>query len=161
VLAPVRGRDWDGGQKSPGVGHLGVVEDLAHRPRLDDLASVHNRDPVCRAGDHAEVVGYEDYRHAEPLLKLAQELQDLGLDGDVEGRGRLVRYKHLRVAGEGYGYDHPLAHAARELVRVLLEALLGVRDADQLEQLDGAPGGLTPRQAEVLFQALYNLAPHA
>jgi hypothetical protein len=46
-------------------------------------------------------------------------------------------------------------------VRVLLEALFGVRDADQLEQLHGAFGGLASRHAEVLFQALDDLAPHA
>ena len=33
---------------------------------------------------------------------------------------------------------HALAHAARELVRVVVEALAGVRDADALEHLDGA-----------------------
>ena len=44
---------------------------------------------------------------------------------------------------------HALAHAAGELVRILLEPPLGIGDADQPQQLDrarvGAPASLIPR----------------
>ena len=49
----------------------------------------------------------------------AHEVQDLGLDRDVEGGGRLVGDEQLRVAGERHGDHHPLPHAAGELVRVV------------------------------------------
>ena len=43
---------------------LGVVEDRADRPDLDDPARVHDRDPVAGLGEHAEVVGDQDQRQA-------------------------------------------------------------------------------------------------
>ena len=47
----------------------------------------------------------------------AHEVEDLGLDRDVQRRGRLVGDEELRVAGEGHGDHHALAHPAAELVR--------------------------------------------
>ncbi len=40
--------------------------------------------------DHAEIVGDEDVGQVERALQLVQEVQDLGLDRDVQGRDRLV-----------------------------------------------------------------------
>ena len=47
-------------------------------------------DPVGDLGDHAEVVGDQHDRHAELALQLAQQVEDLRLDGDVERGRRLV-----------------------------------------------------------------------
>ena len=62
-----------------------------------------------------------------------QELEDLGLHHHVERGRRLVGEQHLRAAGERHRDRRPLAHAARELVRVAVGAR--ARDPDQLEQL--------------------------
>ena len=61
-------------------------------------------------GDDAEVVRDQDDRGAYPLLQVAQELEDLGLDSDVQRRGWLVGDQDLGVARQRYGYDDPLAH---------------------------------------------------
>ena len=50
----------------------------------------------------------------------------MGLDGHIQGGGGLVTDEDLGPAGDGDGDDDPLAHAAGELVRVLLIAALGV-----------------------------------
>ena len=65
----------------------------------------------------------------KPLLalQLAQQVEDLRLNGHVERRGRLVGDQQLRLRRERHGDHHALAHAARELVRIGLEALLGAR----------------------------------
>ena len=67
----------------------------------------------------------------------AQQLHDLGLDGDVEGGGRLVGQQQRRVEGQGHGDHGPLPHAAGELVRVLLGPAARVGDADLGQQVDG------------------------
>src|SRR5215211_4080322 len=159
IPTTVRSGQGDVGQKTPGVRHLRVVESLTHRPRLHELAGVHHRDPVGDAGHHAEVVRDQDDRCTYLLLQLPQEIQDLSLYGHVQCRGRLVGYEDLRLAGEGDRDHHPLAHPARELVRVLLYALLRIRDADQPQKLHGTLAGLAARHAEVLLQALGDLAP--
>ncbi len=68
----------------------------------------------------------------------ADELQDLGLDRHVERGGRLVGDEELRVAGERHGDHDALAHAAGQLVRVLLaRAARGSWMPDRPERLDG------------------------
>jgi hypothetical protein len=47
-----------------------------------------------------------------------------------------------RVAGQRHRDHDALAHAARELVRVLVDALLGRGDADQPQHLDRADARL-------------------
>ena len=69
-------------------------------------------------------------------LQLAHQVEDLRLDGDVERGGRLVGDQQCRFAEQRHRDHHALAHAARELVRVLVEALLGGRDAHALQHLD-------------------------
>ena len=117
---------------------LGVVEDLVERALLHDAARVHHGDPVGDVGHHAEVVGHEDHRGAGLVAQLADALEDLRLDRHVERGGRLVGDQHARVAREGQRDHHALAHAARELERVGVDALARPRDADPLEQLDRA-----------------------
>ena len=46
-------------QESPGIWVSGGLEDLVRRALLDDLARIHDRDPVAEARDHPEVVGDE------------------------------------------------------------------------------------------------------
>ena len=81
---------------------------------------------------------------AEPGLlgQAAQQLEDLGLDRDVEGRRRLVGDHQLGLERERHGDHHALAHPAGELVREVVEARLRLRDADHLQQLDRPGAGL-------------------
>ena len=120
---------------------LGVrVERLAeqgpHVGLLDDLARVHHRDPVAHLGDDAEVVGDEDDGRARLALEAPHQVQDLRLDGHVEGGRRLVCDQQLRLAGKRHRDHHALRHAARHLVRVSIEPALRVGDADHPHQLE-------------------------
>ena len=53
-------------------------------------AHVHDGHPVADLGDDPQVVGDEEVGQAVALLELGQEVQDLGLDGDVQGGDGLV-----------------------------------------------------------------------
>ena len=87
-------------------------------------------------------MGDEHHRGAKLFSHAVDELQDLRLDGDVERRGGLVADEQLRLAGERHGDHDALAHAARQLVRVALEDLLGRGDAHELDHLEGARVGV-------------------
>ena len=67
-----------------------IAEQLAHRRLLDDPSGVHHRDPVGHLGDDAEVVRDQEEREAQPLLQVAQQVENLRLDRDVERGRRLV-----------------------------------------------------------------------
>ena len=105
---------------------------------LDDLARVHDDDVVGGLGDDAHVVRDHDHRHVVLVAELVEQVEDAGLDGDVERGRRLVGDQQLRVAGERDRDHHALAHPARVAVRVVVEPGRGVRDADLFEQLDRA-----------------------
>ena len=105
---------------------------------LDAATGVHHEDVVGRLGHDREVVGDEDDRRAELLLEVVDEVEDLRLDGDVEGGRRLVGDEQLRVVDQAERDHGALAHTARELVRVLVGPTLRVGDADEVEHLDRA-----------------------
>ncbi len=105
---------------------------------LDHAPGIHHGDLVGHFGDHAEVVGDQDDRHAGLLLQVAQQVEDLRLHGDVERRGRLVGDQQVGLAGQRHGDHHALAHAAGHLVRVFVEAAGGGRDAHPVQRRDRA-----------------------
>ena len=82
-------------------------------------------------------MGNHDDRGARFALGHLEDLQDLGLDGDVERSGGLVGDDDARVVGHGNSDDDALAHAAGEFVWEGLHALFRLRDADELEQANG------------------------
>jgi hypothetical protein len=90
----------------------------------------------------------------------AQQVEDLGLHGDVEGRGRLVGHDDARVEHERLGDDDALLLAAGELVRVVVDALLRVGDADPSHDVDDLRAGLAARVLPVRPQALRDLPAH-
>ena len=97
-------------------------------------------------GDDTHVVGDEQDRHVEALAERVDQVEDLRLDGDVERRRRLVRYQQLRLARQGHGDHHTLAHAAGKLVRVLGQPFLGPGHADKVEYLDSTFEGFLLRR---------------
>ena len=93
----------------------------------------------------------------QPLPQAVDQVEDLGLDRDVQRGGRLVGDQQLRLAGQRHGDHHPLAHAAGELVRVVVEPLRGPRDADQPQHLDRARSSRLCGDALVLPNGLGDL----
>ena len=89
----------------------GGAADLAH------LAQVHDHDPVADVLHHRQVMGDEQHGQAVATLHVLQQVQDLGLDGHVERRHRLVADQHLGIERQGPGDADALALAAGELMR--------------------------------------------
>ena len=115
VLAQLRDR----AEQRLGVGMPHGGEDLFGRGRLDDPAGIHDADPVGSAGDDAHVMRHEQRRHAQAVLEVVKQREDLRLDRHVERRGRLIGEQHLRLAGQRDGDHHPLPQPPGELVWVV------------------------------------------
>ena len=152
--APVLVHRRDRSHQADRVGVRGRMDHGIDRSDLDDPARVHHRDAVAGLGDHAHVVGDEHDRGAVLLAEALQQRNDLRLDRDVERGGRLVGDDQARLAGKRQGDDDALAHAAGELVRILVETLLGRGDAGLLEQPDGAPPRLGRAERQVRLDRL-------
>ena len=80
-------------------------------------------------------MGDDDQRRAEALGQILHQFEDLRLDGDVERRRRLVGDNQLRLAAQRHGDHHPLAHAARQVMGVLVEPSFRVGNADHFQEL--------------------------
>ena len=114
-----------------------TLEDVVDQAALKRHAAVHDLHAVAQAGDNAQVVADKHDAHALLVAQAAQQVENLRLNGDVEGGGGLVGDEQARLAAQGHGDEHALAHAAGELVRVAVEALCGRRDAHLVEGVDG------------------------
>ena len=85
------------GQQQLGVGVQRSGEDLVTGGELDDASEIHDRDAVALVPDHCQVVGDKQVGKTTLALKVLEQVEDLSLDGDVEGRHRFVCYDHAGV----------------------------------------------------------------
>ena len=132
-------------------------EELFTGGLLDQFAVGHNPDAVGVLGHDAHVVRNKEHGRAELGLQVAHEFEDLGLDRDIQGGGRLVRDQDFGSAGQGHGDHDALAHATGELVGKLAHTLIGCCDADMIKHLDGRTQRLVSTQALMQSQDLYEL----
>ena len=122
-----------------------MLDHVAHRPDLDDAAGIHHGDPVGGLGDHAHVVGHQHHRRGVLAAQPLEERDDLRLDGDVERRRGLVGHDQAGPGAKRQRDHYPLAHAAGELVRIMVDAILGAGDADLLQEIERALARLAAR----------------
>ena len=135
-LAPVgevRVRDRGRGQQRGGVGVAGMGVKLRCVGEFDDPPQVHDRDPVTDVLDHRQVVGDEHVGEAELALEVGEQVEDLRLDGNVQGGHRLVADDQCRLQGECPRDPDPLPLPAGEVGGEPV-VVLGV-EPDQLHQL--------------------------
>ena len=127
ALRSSRGSEFSSAE---GVGMRRAGVKVVHPRLLDDMTGIHDGDVMGEAGDDAEIVRDPDDGGAELGLQPLDELDDLRLDRHVERRRRLVGDDQFRRAGERHGDHDALAHAAGELVGIVVEARRRLGDAD-------------------------------
>ena len=91
-------------------------QNLLRVSRLDHLALVHHRDLVGDMSDNSDVVGDKQIRQAVLVLQVEQEVEDLGLDRDIQRRCWLVQNQQLWPHREGATDRDALALAARKFM---------------------------------------------
>lgn len=139
--------DVFGGQQALGIGVLRPAEQQGAPVLFHAAPLAHDRHVIRQAAHDIQVMGDEQQSHAHFLLQLLQQLQDLRLNGHVEGGGGFVGDQQLGPGQHRHGDHHPLAFAAGELVRIIFQPGFGTADADPIQTLNN----LTARR----------VAPHA
>ena len=120
----------------------GIFQNLLGASCLDGAPAVHHHDAIGHLGNDPHVVSDQDNRGARAVLKLPEQVENLRLDGDIERGGRFVCNQNAWLAGKRHRNHHPLAHAARHLVRIFIDSLLRGGNAHCVQHLDGALPGL-------------------
>ncbi len=127
-------------------------------PLLNQLPSIHDVDQIGIACHYSKVVRNQDHGNTQATGEVFHQLQNLGLNGDVQGCGRLIRQDQRRVAGQGHGDHESLPHTAAEVVGIPGELVRSVGNANQGQQLHGPLAGRLGRQVKMNFQGLCELA---
>ena len=118
------------------IGMLRLAEDVLDAAGFHHAAAVHHDHLGRHVGDHAEIVRDEQHRHAQFALQVADQLQDLRLDGDVERGGRLIGNQQRRAADQRRGDHRALAQPAGELERISALGFHRIGKAHQAQDLE-------------------------
>ncbi len=123
------------------VARLG--ENFGDRPFLDDLAGVHDRNPIADLRDQAKVVGDEQQRGLVLGTQRSNQLDDARFDGDVEARRGLVEQQQRGPPQQRHRDDDTLLLSAGKLVRIGGHDALDIGQPDVAQRCRslGARGG--------------------
>ena len=144
-------------KQSPGVGMPWIKENLIGHTDFNDLPCIHDGYAVSNIGDHTQVVGDIDDRHVLLFLKAADQVQNLGLNCDVQCSCWLITDQNLWLAGNCNGNDNALAHATGKLMRILLVAAFRVLDTDCFQNPECFQLGGPATQSLMEFNGFLNL----
>src|SRR5208282_174020 len=129
-------------QQPFGVWVQRIAEQLRGRRLFHHARGVQNRDVVGVFIHDAEIVRDENDRELEAFLQFADEIENLRLNSYVECGGGFIGNQQARIARQRHRDHHPLAHPARQPMRVVVDAPLGIGDTDHPERFDYALAGL-------------------
>ena len=135
-------------QEFPRIGMSGGIENLPGPTLLDDGSRLHHRQTIGDMANHRQVVADDDVGKIEACLQIHQQVENLGLDRDVERRDRLVGDDQLGPGDQRASDRNALALAARELMGIFVE-IAGI-EADIGERFDRL--GFPLRCGDVLDQ---------
>jgi hypothetical protein len=119
--SPLGIRDWRCRYQGRGIGVTRRVKYLLRPPHLYHLTQIHHSDIIANTFSDQKLVGDVEVGKAKLFLEILQEVEDLGLDRDVQGRGRLVKGDKLRFRSQSASDGDALALAAAKLVGITLE----------------------------------------
>src|SRR5271170_390176 len=128
---------------------------------FDNLAGMHDDNPLGMGAGEFEIVGDQNSRHASRAGALQQQSQDRGLRRRIEACRRLVGDQQQWLASQGDGEHHALTHAAGKFERVGVDAARGVRDAYGDQRLDNRRCKAGSRQRPMGFESIPNLLADA
>ena len=121
--AALRTGFWYRGQQGPGVRVFRFGKDRVDRPDLDDSPQIHDGDAMADMAHNGEVVCDEDVGEAEIGLQVFEQIDDLCLNRDVEGRNGFVADDQPGVERECASDAEALALPARKFVGIFFQGV--------------------------------------
>ncbi len=85
---------------------------------LDNFTEIHDRHTVADIAHDLEVVTDENHGDAVPVLQIAQQIDDLRLNGNIKRRNRLIAHQQSRACGQSTCDDDALTLATRQFMRI-------------------------------------------
>ena len=111
--------DRDRGEQRLPARMARFFEQLAFVSNLNDAAEIHHGDAMAEMRDDREIMREQEMRDVLPALQVDQQIDDLGLDRDVECADRLVADDQAGPERKRPCNADPLALAAGKLMRTV------------------------------------------
>ena len=128
------------GKEGAGVFVLGGAHEGFGFAQFNNFALSHDGNAVGKIANNREVVGHEEHGEMELATQFLQEIDDLGLDADIQCGDGFVCNEEPWFRPEGAGDGDALALATGKFVRVF-QGSRGI-EADAFQQIaDEAPAG--------------------
>ena len=99
------------------------AHEIARGSVLHDATKIKHHDAVGDVLHNAEVVGDKNQGQAKVALQLPQQVDDLRLDADIQGRDGLVADHQPRPRDQSAGNVDALTLATREFVRIAIHLI--------------------------------------
>jgi hypothetical protein len=81
---------------------------LLRRPLLDDAPTVHNSQVVGQVGGQTQIMGDEEIADRQRPLQIEEQINNLGLNRQVQTCQRFIQDDHFRPGRQGSGNSEPL-----------------------------------------------------
>jgi hypothetical protein len=85
---------------------------------LNNFSKIHHRNAVRKVMNNTEIVSDKQKSQMQRFLQLFQQVDDLGLNRNIQGRNRLIRNDQFRLEGERTCDSNSLPLTSAELVRI-------------------------------------------
>jgi len=99
-----------------------LLNHFRRRAELHDPSQIHDGNPICDMFDNRKIVGDEQESQSHLAGEPGQQIDDLRLDRNVQGRDRFIGHQQFRFDRQGPGNGDALALAAGKFVRILRRA---------------------------------------
>ena len=100
---------WGSLKEFAGVVVPWVGEDLFGWSTFDDLARLHDRYLIAEVADDVKIVRDKQIRQPFLLLQVLEQVDHLGLDGNIKGAGGFIQDQETGRGGQGACYANALA----------------------------------------------------
>ena len=98
---------------------LGIPDYFVTFSEFDQATVRHYCHAITHVVHDVKVMCDKQIGQLESRLQILEQVDDLGLDGDVQGRNRLVQYDESRAPRQRPCYGHPLGLTTTELMRIM------------------------------------------
>ena len=132
------------GEELARVFTAGRSQDVSRRPVVLNAPAFQDNKMIGAVGRYAKIVGDEHNGSAAFGAQLVNEIENALLYGDIESAGRLIGDDQRRSHCDRNRDRHTLAHATRQLVRVLARAQRRLRETDPGEKINDTQVDLLP-----------------
>ena len=114
-----------------------VIEDFLNSSILNDFSCIHNCYLIRNTCYHTKVVSDKDCCEMVLVLQRFQQINNLCLDGYIQGSRWLITDQNIRSAGKGNRNNDTLTHSSRILEWVFIKTSICVWNPNLIHVVNG------------------------